>query len=269
MDKAIVGVCYDARQRRILDLTYPSWQRYADRHKLPLVIVERSYAGEDFYWNKHVLFRVPELQRAQCLLFLDNDVFVNPKAGPLLAEWESPLIGATPESTQVGWSQEMIERYYDDYGVDRPRPILNLQVVNTGVLVIPREQAGVLEDVYGRWKKRKSVANLPAAMVRDPFALAADQPHVSYALQEENRYQDFGASYNTLWWHWYRNNVSPRKTPFLLRAKAAALTRDRLPQNLWRALFRSERALFARGLKESAFLHVAGSKSALFLAEKP
>ena len=267
MDKAIVGVCCDSRQRRILDITYPSWRQYADRQKLPLIIVERSYAGDDFYWNKHLLFRVPELQRAECLLFLDNDIFVNPEAGPLLGEWKSPLIGATSENTQIGWSQEFISRYYDDYGVHQPRPVPNLQIINTGVLVIPRGQSDFLERVYKGWKERKSAANPPAALASDRFALEADQPHVSYALQDECRYQDFGASYNTLWWHWYRNNVSSRKTPFLLRAKAAALTLDFMPRKLWRTVFRSERAVFGRALRESAFLHVAGSKSALFLGE--
>ncbi len=265
MEKAIVGVCYDSRQRRILDITYPSWRRYAERQKLPLVIVERSWAGEDFYWNKHLLFRVPELQQASCLLFLDNDIFVSPDAGPLLREWVSPLIGATSESTQIGSSQESILRYYEDYGVHEPKAIPNLEIVNTGVLVIPREQAEFLERVYRDWKERKAARNRPAATAKDPFALEADQPHVSYALQAENRYRDFGASYNTLWWHWYARNVSRRRMPFLLRAKAAALTLDRLPRSLWHVLFRSERALFARALREAALLHVAGSKSPLFL----
>ena len=266
MERAIVGVCYDPRQRRILDITYPSWRRYAARHGLPLVIVNQSYADEDFYWNKHLLFRVPELRHAKVLLFLDNDVFVNPEADSLLSQWDSPLIGATAESTQLDWSEEVINRYYDDYGVDRPRAVQNLQIINTGVLVIPREQGQFLEGVYARWKERKNLSK-PAAMAKDPFAREADQPHVSYALQEQNRYRDFGAAYNTLWWHWYRNHISLHKIPFLLRSKAAALTVDRLPRRLWRELFRTERAIFARALGEAEFLHVAGSKSALFLGE--
>ncbi|HEY3746192.1 MAG TPA: hypothetical protein VGL17_08130, partial [Gemmatimonadaceae bacterium] len=64
MDQALVGVCYNPRQRRILDVTFPSWEEYGKRHGLPVIIIERSYAGEDFYWNKHLLFRVPELRAA-------------------------------------------------------------------------------------------------------------------------------------------------------------------------------------------------------------
>lgn len=267
MDRAIVAVCYDSRQRRILDVTLPSWRRYAARQKLPLIIVEQSYAGEDFYWNKHVLFRVPELRSANCLLFLDNDIFVNSEAGPLLADWDSPLLGATPESTQAGWSRESIARYYADYAVHQSRPVESLEVINTGVLVIPREQAEFLENVYRRWRETKNARARPAAARNDRFALEADQPHVSYTLQAEKRYRDFGATFNTLWWHWFHTHVSPRKAPFLLRAKTAALTLDRMPRPLWRALFRSERATFARCLKESAFVHVAGSKSPLFLGE--
>ncbi|MDQ3198595.1 MAG: hypothetical protein M3Q46_05295 [Verrucomicrobiota bacterium] len=267
MEQAIVGVCCDPRQRRILDVTYPSWSAYGKRHGLPVIILERSHAGEDFYWNKHLLFRVPELKNAQRLLFLDNDVLVNSKAGPLLKDWNSPLVGATPESTQAEWTPDFIARYYREYGVDQSTPVARPEIINTGVLVIPREQAEFLEGVYVRWQARKDAAPLPVAKTKDPLAAAADQPHVSYALQAANRYQDFGARYNTLWWHWYRRHVSRRQMPFLLRSKAAALTIDRCPRAIWGALFRRERATFARGLADSDFLHVAGSKSSLFLGE--
>jgi len=267
MDQAIVGVCCDARQRRILDITYPSWREYGKRHGLPVIVLERSHAGEDFYWNKHLLYRLPELRAAKRLLFLDNDVFANPEAGALLEEWDSPLVGATAESTQAGWSPEFIASYYDQYAVDQPTRMSNLQIINTGVLVIPHEQAGFLEYVYQRWRERKTSPQKTTAGANDPFVDAADQPHVSYALQAENRWKDFGARYNTVWWHWYRRHVSPRQMPFLLRSKAAALTIDRLPRKLWRAVFRRERAVFARGLNAADFLHVAGSKSSLFLGE--
>ncbi len=267
MDQALVGVCYHARQRRILDVTYPSWQQYGKRHGLPVIIIEGSHAGGDFYWNKHLLFRVPELRSAKRLLFLDNDVFATSSAGPLLQEWDSPLIGATAESTQAAWLPDFIDRYYEEYSVPRPQSLSDLQILNTGVLVIPREQAEFLERVYQEWRARKNAATKSAGQSRDPFVRAADQPHVSYALQAEHRYQDFGVRYNTLWWHWYRQQVSPRQMPFLLRSKAAALTIDRMPQALWQALFRRERATFARALNDSGFLHVAGSKSSLFLGK--
>ncbi len=267
MDKAIIGVCCDARQRRILDVTYPSWREYGKQHGIPVTILERSHAGEDFYWNKHLLYRLPELRGTKRILFLDNDVFVNPNAGSILEEWDSPLIGATTESTQAGWPPEFIASYYDEYGVDQSPPVPDLQIINTGVLVIPHEQADFLERVYQSWRERKNSPGKAAANSNDPFAHAADQPHVSYALQAENRYKDFGARYNTVWWHWYRRHASKRQMPFLIRSKAASLTFERMPKNLWRAIFRRERAIFARGLNAADFLHVAGSKSSLFLGE--
>src|SRR5215831_16856848 len=112
MERALVGVCCDRRQRRILDVTYPSWEEYGKRHGLRIIVLERSHASEDYYWNKHLLFRVPELRHAQRLLFLDNDVFANPAAGNLLDDWDSPLIGATSESSQAVWSTDLIRRYY-------------------------------------------------------------------------------------------------------------------------------------------------------------
>ena len=265
MNSAIVGVCHDRRQRNILDVTFPSWRAYGDRHGLPVIIIERSGAGEDFYWSKHRLFQQPELRSFKRVLFLDNDVFISPQAAPLVEQWESPLIGATFECAQAGWSREFIEQYYDDYFVERPLPVPDLKIVNTGVLVIPREQAGFLESVYEQWKER--MKRLPALSRHpyDPFALAADQPHVSYAVQAHGRFHDFGERFNTLWWHWYRKNVSSRQFPFLVRSKAAALSRNVLPGALWRAAFRHERAIFSRARLTSDFLHVAGSKSSLFL----
>jgi hypothetical protein len=267
MKEAIVGVCYDSRQRRILQATFPSWKRYSQRHGIPLIILEQSYAEEDFYWNKHLLYRAPELNQVERLLFLDNDVFINSRADSLLEIWDSPLIGATSESAQAGWSPAFIASYCEKYAVTQPRRAPGLQILNTGVLVIPRAQDEFLERVYQEWRARKSGDTRRPLTSKDPFAHAADQPHVSYALQAENRYKDFGAGYNTLWWHWYRQHVSPRQMPFLLRSKAAALTIDKLPRSLWRGVFQRERATFARGLDDAQFLHVAGSKSSLFLGE--
>ena len=178
------------------------------------MVVEHDHASGDFYWNKHLLNRVPELKSFKYLLFLDNDVFANPAAEPLLKDWDSPLIGATFESTQAGWSPEYIDRYYDEYFVDRHAPVSNLQVINTGVLIIPREQSDFLESVYRRWKSRIARVPQPLPRRKDPFVLAADQPHVSYGLQAENRYVDFGERFNTIWWHWYRKDISPRHLPF-------------------------------------------------------
>ena len=70
MDLAIVGVCFDSRQRRILETTIPSWRRYAERYRLPLIVIERDHAAGDFYWNKHLLYRLPELKSYRYLLFL-------------------------------------------------------------------------------------------------------------------------------------------------------------------------------------------------------
>ena len=265
MDQAIVGVCYDQRQRRILDITFPSWRRYGERQGLPVVIVERPCAGGDFYWNKHRLYQVPELRSCKRLLFLDNDVFISSNAPPLLQPWDSPLIGATYECTQAGWPAEIIEHYYDDYFVDRSADVADLKIINTGVLVIPREQAEFLETVYRRWKERMKTFPGSRQGQKDLFFRTSDQPHVSYALQTSGRFKDFGERFNTLWWHWYRKNITPRQLPFLLRSKAASLTRDFLPGAWWRALFAKERAIFAQAREVSDFLHVAGSKSSLFL----
>jgi hypothetical protein len=199
MDRAIVGVCYDSRQRSVLDITFPSWRRYADKHGLPIHIVERSCAGKNFYWNKHLLYHVPELRTYKYLLFLDNDVFLNADAQPLLRQWDSPLVGATFESTQAQWSSQVIRDYYESYAVDCSRPVVNLEVINTGVLIIPREQAGFLESVYQNWKNRMESLRGTISPRRAPFVLEADQPHVSYALQADARFTDFGEKFNMLW----------------------------------------------------------------------
>jgi len=268
MDRAIVGVCFDSRQRRILDNTLP-WRRYEERHGIPVRVVERDYAGGDSYWNKHLLFRNPELRSFKYLMFLDNDVFANAEAEPLLKEWDSPLIGATFESTQASWSPEVIDRYYDEYFVDRRPGVSNLQIINTRVLILPREQSDFLEVTYRRWKAWMASVPRPLPRRKDPFVLAADQPHVSYALQAEKRYKCCAERFNTLWWHWYKNNAQSRHQFFLFRSKAAALSLHALPKRLWRAAFHHERVTFARALASCDFLHVAGSKSPVFLDMEP
>ena len=264
-DRAIVGVCCDSRQRRILEVTLPSWRRYGERHGIPVRIVEQDCTGGDFYWNKYLLFRNPELRSCKYLMFLDNDVFANAAAEPLLNGWDSPLIGATFESTQAGWSPEFIDRYYDDYFVDRRGAVPNLQVINTGVLIIPQEQSAFLESAYRRWKSWMASLPRPFPQRKDPFVLKADQPHMSYELQAEKRYVNFGERFNTLWWHWYKANVKRWSQSFLLRSKAAAVSVDWLPKSLWHAIFHRERVTFMRALADCDFLHVAGSKSPVFL----
>jgi hypothetical protein len=265
MNCAIVGVCFDPRQSQILEITLPSWRRYGKRHGLPVIIIERDHADGDFYWNKHLLYRIPELKPFARLLFLDNDVFVNSNARPLLTEWDSPLIGATFESTQFPRTREFISSYYDEYFVDRHADDSSFEIVNTGVLVIPKDQGEFLESVYRNWKLH--VARLPKQLSRPtaPFTFSADQPHVSYELQAQSRYRHIDERFNTLWWQWYRRSVNSRHRSFLLRSKAAALSRNLLPRAIWNVAFEREREIFHQALCACDFLHVAGSKSAVFL----
>ena len=270
MGKAIVAVCYDQRQKSILDLVLPSWRLYAERHGLPLHIIEKSYAGPHFYWNKHVLFTVPELQSYDWLLFLDNDILVNEEAPSLLANPSPDRIGGAFESTQGEWSPESIRHYYKAYGIEVSETDgRELGIVNSGVMVIPRALAGFQENVFKEWKAGLSSLKQRVNPRQASFACEADQPHMSYALQKAERFLNIGEAFNTLWWDWYRRNVAPNRRSFLLRAKAASLLRSKMSAALWRKIFAREISTFAKARHESHFLHVAGSKSAIFLAETP
>lgn len=250
--RAIVGVCFDSKQKRILDLTIPSWRRYGQKNGLPVIIVEEDLAGGDHYWNKHLLYRSKQFRGIDRLLFLDNDVFVSSTARPLLNEWNSSLIGATFESTQANWSAEFVAQYYHDYCVAPDTSFIPRQIVNTGVLVIPREQSAFLEETYRQWKARAHERTEMPALRDDRHARGADQPFVSYALQRENRLSDFGSSFNTIWSHWYIRHINRRYRPFVFRSKAAAISFNHVPSRLWQVAFRRERAIFAVQQAESA-----------------
>ena len=156
------------------------------------------------------------------------------------------MIGATFECTQGGRSPEYIDQYYKDYFVDRTAKLEHPKIINTGVLIIPREQSEFLESVYRRWKLHMIHAPRRRSHSGDPFILAADQPHVSHELQATNRFTAFDESFNTLWWHWYRRNLHHSHGWFLFRSKAAALSQPFIPRPVWNALFRAERKTFTR-----------------------
>ncbi len=104
-----------------------------------------------------LLEQTPPLSRARAalrrrLLFLDNDVFVNPQAGPLLQEWDSPLIGATSESAQAGWSPEFIARYYDEYSVAQTPPLADSADHQHRRARHSARAGRFLERVYREWK---------------------------------------------------------------------------------------------------------------------
>ena len=207
---------------------------------------------------------MPELNGFDAILHLDNDIFISSKSSSPFDEWNPDLIGVVDERAQQLLDEVATRQYYHSYGIPDSGIPVAAKIYNTGLLIYSRTTAPYFKTLYARWQD--FLQGINDVKRRHYLFTVIDQPHVSLALQRESIACELHSRFNTLWWHWYRKNVSERYLPFLLRSKAAALMLDLLPPNLWRAIFRRERRIFAVARDQCDFLHVAGSKSPLFLA---
>lgn len=267
LKKAIVTICPGGRQRQLLEIVWPTWQSFAKRFDIPIIVVDRPVNPEHVFWGKYFLFEMPELAGFDAILHLDNDVIINSKSSSPFVGWNPASIGVVDERSQQSLDEIAMRRYYHSYGIADHAIPPEAKIYNMGVFIFSRAHGGYFRQLYDEW--RNFLCQFANGKKHHYLFTIADQPHVSIALQRDDMAYELDMRFNTLWWHWYRNNVSAQKLPFLLRSKAASLVKGVLPQTVWQRIFQRERALFAAAQEQCDFLHVAGSKSALYLGVDP
>ncbi len=264
MKIALASVCPDARQQRLLDIVWPSWEAFSKRHAIPVRVIEDDLRPDAYYWAKYLPLTLPEFRGFDAVLCLDNDVVISPQAPSPAEGWDGARVRCVDERSQFPHSPSRFTDYYARHGLTLPAGVPE-RVLNSGVLLYTREHAAWLEEIYQGWRGWRERFQRELGPNIDPYILAGDQPHVSHALLGSGRFEELDARFNRLWWSWWEDGGRRREMPLLLYAKTAQLLASVLPRGLVRPLARRGRGLWDEALLDNHFVHVAGSKSPLSL----
>ncbi|MEO6871049.1 MAG: hypothetical protein ABI233_02380 [Chthoniobacterales bacterium] len=270
MNRAILGIAPDAKQEGILSQVMPSWQRYAQRHQLEIVIVRRSITeGKHPYWDRWLIIQEtePEVARFDKLVLLDNDIYISDSAPDVFDYSGASGITAMEESAQQEWHPSQITEYYARFHVvpeaRLPRPT---KVFNFGVCLVIREARSVFKALYDKWRSEIQSRFTQAELKQRGifYRLETDGPFLSYELQALGRISPLPPKFNFMLPSWLRK-VGVRRLPFLLQAKLAQRAPAALPKSVVSALTSPARSAVQRAAAQCHFLHVAASKSPLWL----
>ncbi len=269
MKIALATICPDARQRANLGIVRPTWDAYAKRHNLPIIVVENPPHREHFYWGKYFPLTLPELGDFDAVLVLDNDILINADSPPITDGWDSEKIAIADEREQFAWVDDFVARYYADYPDLLPAALKHPCVLNTGALLYTRAHVHIFQQIHAswlEWRNRTATADREA----HTFKYAADQPHISLALQSAGHAQVLPPAFNRLWWSWYRQCGRMPWRVFQAYAKASQIIEQAVPRPLADLFARPGVRALEHALSESRFLHIAGSKSPIWLfAHRP
>lgn len=270
MNRAILGIAPDAKQEGVLGRVIPSWQRYAKRHQLEIVIVRRSITeGKHPYWDRWLTIQEdePEVARFDQLLLLDNDIYISESAPDVFDCSGATGITVVEESAQQEWPPSEITEYYGLFHVvpDARLPCPS-KVFNFGVSLVTREGRSVFKTLYVKWRSEIRSRFTKAELKQKGifYRLEADGPFLSYELQAMEKITPLPARFNFFLPCWLRK-VGVRRLPFLLQAKVAQRAPAALPKSVVSALTSSGRSAVQRAAAQCHFLHFAASKSPLWL----
>lgn len=264
MKIALATICPNARQRANLKVVRPTWEVYAKRHNLPILVVENPPHREHFYWGKYFPLTLAEFSGFDAVLVLDNDILINADSPPITDGWDPDKIAIADEREQFAWVEDFVAQYYAAYPDLRSEALKHARVLNTGVLLYTRAHVPIFQEVHAQWlewRKRASAADRES----HAFKYAADQPHISLALQTSNRAQVLPPAFNRLWWSWYRQRGRFPWRAFQAYAKASSIAEKIAPRALAGLVARPGAQALERAVSECHFLHIAGSKSPIWL----
>jgi hypothetical protein len=264
MNVAVCCICPDVKQRAHLELVRPSWEAYAKRFSLPLHFISDPPIRQHFFWGKYFVLDLPELQKYDAALVLDNDILISPQAPDLCSFWNPNFVGMADESAQFAWDDEYVRRYYAHYDLSINRLGANALILNGGVLIYARQHVDLFRNVYQSWLawNARAPESGPWTTI---FRFANDQPHVGLALQQAGVAQPLDRKFNRIWWSWWRNDAQRAIWPFKIYAKTTKILTRALPRALTDPLAAPGLRQIDRALEECYFLHFAGSKSPLHL----
>ena len=265
MKIAIATIAPDARQKALLKVAWPTWERYARRHSLEIIVVERPPRPEHIYWGKYAYFGLDEFSAVDAIVAVDNDMLFNPNSPLVTDGWDGKRIGMVDERAQFGWDEAYVERYYRSYELQPPPPPAGTwAVLNGGLILYTRDHIPFFERTYRDWNEWRGRASAEAIQA-NPFKYTNDQPHLSLAVQIDNQAQILDPNFNRIWWSWLGKYGRLPRRAFQFYAKGCSMLGAALPASFVSPLARPGARVLERALSECHFLHIAGSKSPMWL----
>lgn len=266
MKIALASVCPGGRETRWLGRVRGSWEAYARRHGMRVHVVTRHPCPSAPYWGKYFVLDQPELAGCDAALVLDNDVVTSPDA-PLPSEgWDGKRVRIADERAQFPYAPESFACYYQRFSLEPPEA--SFLVLNTGVMLYTREHTAWFRIVFQdwlEWRKRFRPGDSPVSANIAHDLSTHDQPHVSRALQIEKKFELLDRRFNRVWGAWWENGGRSSSLPLLLYAKTVELCSRGLPSAAVNLLAAPGHHWWREALRDSHFVHVAGSKSPLAL----
>jgi hypothetical protein len=269
MKRAILSTCPDARQSSFLERVYGSWERFAARHGLDIVVIRRPVIPEHAYWDRWLSWEQPELAGYDQVLWLDNDVWITPHARNPFEFWDGEKVLGNAECKQLGWDRERIQAYYPGFMIDLGPGEEDFKVFNTGTALFARHHGPIFRRIYDLWESqwfpRLSASEDPH--FQSKFVREADGPFISWQLQKAGMIAEWPEEFNRIFWVWYVNHKKLPMKYMQMECKAGQVLRGKLPEPLWRAAFAHAREVLRESARDCSFLHIAASKSPLWLVE--
>jgi hypothetical protein len=268
--RAILAIVPDVRQSRILARVIPSWQHYARRHDLEIITVERSITrGRHPYWDRWLTIQdgVPEVAGIEELLLLDNDIFIATNAPNIFEQCDPSKINVVEESAQAPWNRRKIPDYYRTFHVEPDCRLKDpTKVFNFGVCVLRRQNGYLFQGLHQKWLNSiRPRFTDPELKQRDIFfRLEADGPFLSYELQTQMMINTLPGEFNFFLPPWLKR-TRVHRLPFLVQCKLAQKLTGKIPKSVLCMLTNHAHLTIRHVAGQCYFLHVAGSKSPLWL----
>jgi hypothetical protein len=261
---ALATIAPDYRQQAMLKVVRSTWEHFARQYHYPILVVERPPYRDHIFWGKYFLLEQPDFADFDAILHLDNDVLINPAAPDIRGDWDPAKVGVIDEREQLSWDDSRVADYYAWYELETRSFATPIGIFNMGVFLMHRNHLPFFRELYACWLERTTQLRGPRNS-RTNLKFIADQPHVSLALQASKIGQPLDSRFNRMWWCWYRERGGIPWWAFRLYTKSASILTRRLPPGAAKVLSGPGARALHEALVESHFLHIAGSKSPLWL----
>ncbi len=229
--------------------------------------------GKHPYWDRWFSIQdgVDEVAKFDELLLLDNDVYINEQAPDIFADWDSAKIGVVEESAQGPWDvPQRLPSLLQKLPTSTPSAVLpgnRIRYSISASVFFTDKNSHLFKALYEKWINGVRPRFTPDELRQKGvfFRYEADGPFLSYELQVAR--DDPNLFRTRLTFFTCMAGAGPnRATAFsIARPRPCRNFRRVLPRTMLAASFRSARSAMERALQECHFLHIAGSKSPLWL----
>ncbi len=224
---AIVTMVVGDRYRTLWErYCAPNWTAYASQHGFDIRLIDHPLDASELArrrglnWQKLLIGAIPELGSYEHLVWVDADIVINARDAPSILEGmpsdrigavryhallRHPLFAAAHRRICGGYSPDAFcAGIFENHGLAGDPT----QMIQTGVLAIPRGLAGILESIYEKY---------PVAGAEQ----YREQAYVSHELSAAGLIHFLDEKFNAVWYEYkyglYFGDARPEENRELVR----------------------------------------------------